>query len=322
MATSSQAVLKVGVIGAGAVAHMAYLPILARSERCFIEGVVARTEKSRGRVARIYNVKATFSSVDDLLSTKDLDCAFVLTPDELHEQHARKLLEAGVHVLCEKPLSRYLDECYQMADLSEKKGRILMVAFNRRFSPVYQRAWEELSGIKCQSCLVRKSKNRRQARALISDAIHVVDVMRWFCTGEMIKVFAIGEEASNHEEKSVSAIVEFSRGSQGIFLMNREAGQWEEKVDVYGSTETIHINYPMSIRIIRNNQIRATEVIPESWGTISVEETWGFKNMINHFFDCIIQDEEPLTSAQDAVMTHELVHKIYTAAHLPGLERS
>ena len=60
--------------------------------------------------------------------------ALILLPNHLHLDHARKALERGLHVFCEKPLAQNVADCLALKAVAEKSGRVLMVDFNQRYS--------------------------------------------------------------------------------------------------------------------------------------------------------------------------------------------
>jgi predicted dehydrogenase len=102
-------------------------------------------------------------------------------------------------------------------------------------------------------------------------------------------------------------------------VMSRAAGQWHERLEAHGSSQTAVVEYPESVRVV-GEETQEWQATPAGWGVVSAAARLGFSGLIDHFFDCVESRERPLTSIHEALRTHELVDAIYRAAGLPGLE--
>ena len=215
---------RIALIGAGNICWDVYLEDLSRRPELALAAVVARSPETRQRVASTYRIGEQFESVEELLEFGDFDQAFVLTPPEAHHHQVKALLGAGHDVLCEKPVAPSLAEVRDLEEVQQATGRVLLFAFNRRYCPVYLRARAAFAERRPDVCLVQKNKEATQRRALLNDAIHVVDAMRWFCGGEVedVQARALGDDP--HFETNVTASVRFSTGALGVFVMSRTAG--------------------------------------------------------------------------------------------------
>ena len=310
---------RIALVGAGSICWDVYLEDLSRRPEVELAAVVARSADTRHRVCARYRIGEQFESVEELLDFGDFDQAFVLTPPEAHHHQVVALLGAGHDVLCEKPVAPSLAEVRDLEEVQQATGRVLLFAFNRRYCPVYLRARAAFAERRPDVCLVQKNKEARQRRALLNDAIHVVDAMRWFCGGEVEDVQARALSDDPHFETNVTASVRFSSGALGVFVMSRTAGQWHERLEAHGSNQTAVVDYPESVRVV-GEEAREWQATPAGWGVVSAAARLGFSGLIDHFFDCVASRERPLTSVQEARRTHELVNAIYQAAGLPGLE--
>ena len=100
--------------------------------------VVAVASRDRGRAetfAREHEIERTYGSYDELLADPDLDAVYIPLPNSLHVEWARRALQAGKHVLCEKPLSRREADVASLFDLAEQSDRLCMEAFMWRHHP-------------------------------------------------------------------------------------------------------------------------------------------------------------------------------------------
>jgi predicted dehydrogenase len=134
--------LRVGVIGCGLVAqvmHLNYLRELA--DRFEIAAVCDLSEDVRAACALEYGVPAQFATWEELLA-KPLDAVLVLTSGS-HAPIAIAAARAGIHVLVEKPMCFSVAEGQAMIEAAAAAGVTLMVAYNKRYDPAYQRLVEE-----------------------------------------------------------------------------------------------------------------------------------------------------------------------------------
>jgi len=121
--------LRVGVIGSGAGQfHLEGYTEEPRTEIVAIAGLDDRVPV----LAQKYNVPNVYRDYQDLLAQDDIDAVSIAVPNFLHAPMAIAALEAGKHVLIEKPLARFESEAQQMVDAADKAGKILAVSFQRR----------------------------------------------------------------------------------------------------------------------------------------------------------------------------------------------
>lgn len=125
--------VRVGVIGAGRAAQVVHLPILARIRGARIAGVADPDENKAETIANRFGAEASAPSLEELAEVVDLDAVVVCTPNDAHEGVALSALEAGLHVLCERPLATSSDAARRMLAAARDADRRLMVAMNHRF---------------------------------------------------------------------------------------------------------------------------------------------------------------------------------------------
>lgn len=310
--------LRVGVIGTGYVSKNNFLPVLAQTEDIEFVGVMAKNYENAVRAAKSFGVQQAVDSLEKLVDL-GLDCAFVLTPKDVHAEQVSFLLRHGVDTYCEKPMATTLRSCDEIANLAEKTGRKLMIGFNRRYAPVVTEA-KKVWGDKAPDVMIaQKNRPQTEYHATLENAVHMVDLMRYFC-GEAKDVKAISKYTDRDYETFTTAQIEFENGSSGILIADRSAGQWEENLEMHGDNRTVHVHMPESVTIVDNEQRHTTELTPLAMGWAKSEDRLGFSFAIRHFFDCIRNNKTPMTSPQDAYKTHELLNRILISAGLPGME--
>lgn len=127
-------ILRVGIVGCGGIAGSKHLPALAKSEAvkmvAFCDILPERAQKAAQDFGK--TGAGVFSDYHELL-TLDLDIVYVLTPNSSHAPITIAALEAGKHVMCEKPMATSTAEARAMLDASRRTGRKLTIGYQNRF---------------------------------------------------------------------------------------------------------------------------------------------------------------------------------------------
>ncbi|MGN6760466.1 MAG: Gfo/Idh/MocA family protein [Leifsonia sp.] len=312
--------LRVGVAGVGNIATIAQLPTLVARDDVELTAVVTRKADPQPLMRR-WGFGRAYSTVDAMLEAETLDAVFILTPRSEHVEATRSALAAGVDVFCEKPLATRADDALFLAQLADDGGRILMVGFNRRFAPVYEAGREAFGARGASFCVAQKNRAGSEYRATFENAIHMVDLLRWYCGGEPVEVNAHAAGDDPWQEDGVSALIRFDSGNTGVLMAARNAGAWSEKLDAYGDGVTATISAPDSVAITRDGQTTVREMSAEAFGWATATQTFGFAGAVNHFLDRVRDRQQPLTSGAEAAKTQLLLDRILSAAGLPVEEQ-
>ena len=124
---------RVAVVGAGAIAQVAHLPVLRRLPGVEVSAICDSDVGKAQALARRFEVPEYYDDIEDVLRHSRSDAVVLCTPNHLHEIHVLAALSAGVHVLCERPLALSVDGVERILTASEKHGRRAMVGMNHRF---------------------------------------------------------------------------------------------------------------------------------------------------------------------------------------------
>jgi len=125
--------LRIALVGVGAAAQINHLPALKKLPDVELVGLVDRDPEKAARVAAKFGVPKAYSRFESLLEDEAVDAVDLTTPNYLHAPMAIAALEAGKHVLCERPLARSGSEAEAMAKAAKKSDRLLMCALQHRF---------------------------------------------------------------------------------------------------------------------------------------------------------------------------------------------
>lgn len=187
--------LRVGIVGTGNIFGRGYLPPLLETGAIRVSAVCDLDEGRAQDAAAALGGVAIAASATELVARDDLEAVFVLTPTHTHADLAIAALEAGKHVLCEKPMARSVADARRMADTAERTDRRLFIAHTRRFDerwmtifdqlragrigePVYlyrsEHAWNGASGD------AWPWRNEEGGGALWDVGIHIAELINWY----------------------------------------------------------------------------------------------------------------------------------------------
>jgi len=136
--------MKVGIIGAS-FARAAYLPALRHTPGAEVVALASARMESARRAASEFEVPHAYDDWEAMLATHELDLVCIATPTVLHEAQTLRAIEAGAHVLCEKPTAMDGREAARMLEAAEAAGRIHMIDHELRFNPNRMRIAELIS---------------------------------------------------------------------------------------------------------------------------------------------------------------------------------
>ena len=310
--------LRVGVIGVGSVSKNNYLPVLSQIEDVDLVGVMAKNFENASIAAKKFGAEKAVDTIEKLVDL-GIDCAFVLTPKAVHTEQIKFLVNHGIHTFSEKPMATTLKDCKEIVELSEKTDKKIMIGFNRRYAPVITAAKEAWNGSMPDVIIAQKNRPQTEYHATLENAVHMVDLMRYFC-GEAKDVKAISKYTDRDYETFTTAQIEFESGSSGLLVADRSAGQWEESIEMHGKNQTVFVKMPESLTVVDNEKRHTMEMTPLAMGWAKSEDKLGFTYAVKHFFDCVRNNKTPLTEPHDAYKTHELLNKVLISAGLPSME--
>ncbi len=127
--------MRVGIVGAGAIARRAHLPIYGSIPEAEVVGIADRDEALAKQVAEEFKIPKYCSSLEELLWDESIELVDVCTPPQTHLQIARQAIEKGKHLLVEKPLAISLKDALEIQEMVRQTGTKLCVIHNWRYFP-------------------------------------------------------------------------------------------------------------------------------------------------------------------------------------------
>ena len=204
---------KVGLVGAGAWGQRAYVPALTRLQGAALVAVADRDRARAEDVARQTGGLSVFGSIEAMLAGAALDIVCVATPDDCHVADAGVAVEAGIAILCEKPLAVSVQDARDLEARARTRNLPTRVGFTMRYAPAVRRLKEWVAGgaIGEPRLLQAFQQNgqfldpdrpfhwkmdaaRTGGGAIVEYGVHTIDLARWIM-GEVERVASAAQTA-------------------------------------------------------------------------------------------------------------------------------
>jgi predicted dehydrogenase len=207
-----------GILGAAGIARKRLLPAMGASRNGRVVALASRSPERAREMLAPYPGAEVSDSYEALLARPDIDAVYIPVPNGLHKEWTLRAIEAGKHVLCEKPLALNAQEAEEMAAAAVASGKHLMEAFMYRFHPAMrefvERAKEPMHVHTTFGFTVKDKDNiRLQAPlgggALLDVGCYAVSVSRWIL-GEPVDIVARAR-MERGVDMTVSALLKFDR---------------------------------------------------------------------------------------------------------------
>ncbi len=275
-----------------------------------VVAIVSRDEKVREKVRQEFGVPFAFSDYKQALTRDDIDLVSICTPDRLHAEQALFALEAGKHVLCEKPMTTRLADAARLAQKVKETGLKFMVGHNYRFIPQFAQVKQLVDSDTLGDLFYGESSYIQDLYFMekldpdywrlkdpqdfyLGGAIHNVDLLRWI-VGENEEVHTDANHMMPIYPLDVNYVsnFRFANGCIGRLLLILGAGLKDKfyvDFNVYG--------YEGSLKAVmqRDEFIKNMDKLAgDKPMTLPIEEADSFALEIAHFVDCVRQNKQPL----------------------------
>jgi predicted dehydrogenase len=329
--------IKFAIVGCGRIAQRHAEHITNFGELTAVCDIVYDKAETLGKE---YAVK-TYRSIDDLLTSEtETDVVSICSPNGLHAEHTIKALNAGFHVLCEKPMAINVHDCGRMIQAAEKNNRRLFAIKQNRFNPPVaevKRLIDNGTLGKIQSVQLSCFWNRNfdyyegswkgtkdiDGGTLYTQFSHFIDLLYWMI-GDVKSAKGIGRNFAHQGiiefEDAGVVILEFHNGAIGTinYTVNSFAGNMEGSLTIFGDKGTVKIGgqylNELEYQRIENHKI---ENLPEgnkanSYGTYQGSMS-NHDKVYENVIDVLQNGTSINTSSFEALKTVEIIDKIYTS---------
>ncbi len=219
----SKEVLRIGLIGCGEVCELKHLPALREVTAARVTAVADVNEAQARRVASRYGIEHVFTDARSLIQSGVADVIGVLVPPAAHFQVAAMAIEAGCHVLVEKPVALAIDHANQLVELASRHDARILMGFHMRWHRLIRRARQyvesgALGAIESIQTTWNSPRSddgipdwkRRRVDgggSLVEIGVHLFDFWRWLLHTEVEEVFAVTRHGERDDENAIVTAV-------------------------------------------------------------------------------------------------------------------
>jgi predicted dehydrogenase len=308
--------IRVAVIGAGYLGRF-HAQKYAQVSGCSLEAVVDVSAEARGRVAEEVGTRAV-ADYQDLLGK--VDAVSVVTPTPSHFEIARAFLEAGAHVLVEKPITQTPAEARDLIALARARKRVLQVGHLERFNAAILAAEPHLKTPRFVEChrLAPYRERGTDVNVVLDLMIHDLDIVQTIVGSPVSAIDAIGTPVFSGEIDIVNARIRFENGCVANATASRVSLKTERKLRIFEDDAYLSLDLQQKILTVvrkRESPPVAGE-LPVSIEEQSLEPGDALKAEIESFLTCIrtggtpvVTGEAGLYALETAIRITELVQR-------------
>ncbi len=321
--------LKVGIIGCGKIAQVRHIPEYLANPNVEIIGYYDYTFDRAKEMADKFGGTA-YESVGELLANEELDAVSVCTANFAHAENTIDALNAGKHVLCEKPLATTQEDCEAMIEAARKNGKKLMVDQNQRVIRAHQKARELLKEGAIGPVLTFRTtfghggpetwsinpgaatwffdRTKSAMGAMADLGVHKTDLIQYLLDTKVVETTA--KVTTLHKRGPDGELIGVDDNAMCIYEMeNGVVGTMTASWTYYGAEDNTTILYgeegimriyddpTYSLKLILKNGEEVDYMLDQ----IQTNDNQTSTGIIDEFVDCIEADREPMISGESVL---------------------
>lgn len=323
--------LRIGVIGLGGISQLNHLPNLSRIKDVVINGVAEIKSNTLQSVSEKFNIKNKFADYREMLRSTELDAVLIATPTGTHKEIALDCLNAGKHVMIEKPIATSSAEAEEIAATAKNKGLVAVVGMNMRFRPdimllksvIQSGEIGEIFHINCGWLRPRSSegkwfteKSKAGGGVILDLGIVLLDISLWLMKYPAVK--NLSTQNYTHRPASVEdTSVSFIRcENEKLITMETSWTLSSEKntfyMNIYGSKGNAFVN---PLRIVKQLEDGTTiDMTPSKTENSARLYKKSYENEIRHFIGAVKGLNPDVSPCGQAVDRMKVIEYMYQSA--------
>lgn len=342
--------VRLGMIGAGNIANL-HISSYKKNPNVEITAICDINPDRLNETADKFGIKNRYSSVKEMLANEKLDAADVCVWNCAHAECTIAALEAGLDVLCEKPMAMSYDEAKAMKETAERCGKLLMLGFVTRFSPEAKIAKDLIDGgflgdiYYSKASYIRRNGNpggwfsdkaKSGGGAVIDIGVHPLDLTRYLMGNpKPVSVYAVVNDYLRNERKALKTRVAWypkdadperdidDVDTSGVAIIKYDNGATTLLEAAYAINGDPHSERSLygtkggitldGMKVFSEMNGFMTDVKLVDLGSYKDGGDL-FDNEMNHFIDCVMGKCECKSPAEDGVVVMKILDAIYESA--------
>ena len=343
--------LKIGIIGTGNISNV-HIQAYLKNPNVELYAFCDINEEQLKSMAEKYHITRTYTDVHEMLKLKELDAVSVCVWNANHCPCTIAALNAGKHVLCEKPMALNAKEAEMMKEAAEKNGKLLMIGFVRRYGNDCEVLQDFINSdffgemYYAKATYLRRNgnpcgwfgdKSRSGGGPLIDLGVHVIDLVRYLMGNpKPVSVYGVTYQklfnrpnvkmssmyksvsATDHDicdvEDLASALIRFDNGA----TLSIEASfslnlkSDEGKIELFGTKGGAKLDPELELYTEMNDYLANVTLNYQT----ALDFNGLFAKEINHFVSCITDGIPCKSPAQDGIELMKILDAVYESARL------
>ncbi|WP_291329247.1 Gfo/Idh/MocA family oxidoreductase [Desulfovibrio sp. UCD-KL4C] len=320
--------MKVAVIGTGSMGQN-HVRLYSDIAGCELVGIADPNEEQTVRLCSLYGGRA-YSDYKELIEKEKPDAVTIALPTKLHMQATMDCLDAGIHVLVEKPIAKTVEEAREMIIKANNVGKTLQVGHIERFNPAIQQLKQRLANGELGKIFTIHSRRQSPYPGRITDvgvasdlATHELDMMRYISQSEVSTMTAeVSKVMNTDNEDIVFGLLRFENSVLGILDVNwvtptkvREIAITGENgmftVDYLNQTLSFHSNYAAEVNENKSEWFFTKFGVAEGdFTSFRVLKKEPLRLEVEAFLECCKTGKTPLVTGEDGLESLALALKI------------
>jgi len=321
------------IVGLGSLSINQILPAFSQCEKSKVVALVSGHPDKANKLALRYGVSPkniyNYQNYDSIKDNPEVDIIYIVLPNGMHAEYTVRGLQAGKHILTEKPMANTPAECQQMVDAGRKGNKKLMVAYRCRYEPYNQEAIRvarshELGTVKViladagfamkDPNVWRLKKSLAGGGSLMDIGIYALQAARYLTGEEPSEVNAMMYSTPNDPRfKEVEEAINFQLRFPSGILANCTSSYgyaWQSHYRVVTSEGWLELDPATAYNGLRMRVHRGN--VTEEKDLPVVDH---FAAEMEHMSDCVMQNKEPLTPGEEGLRDLTIMHALYEAAN-------
>ena len=321
--------IRYAVVGLGHIAQVAVLPAFDHAGRNSVLTALVSSDPAKLKyLGRRYGVKRTYSyeQYEECLQSGSIDAVYIALPNNMHAEYTVRAANAGVHILCEKPMAVMERECQSMIRAVRKNNVKLMIAYRLHFEEANLTAVEIVKSGKLGEARIFNSLFGLQVRpgnirtqselgggTLYDLGVYCINAVRYLFQDEPLEVFAYAAARDDRRFREIdemtAAVLRFPKDRIASFTTSFGATD-VASYEIIGTKGKLRVDpayeYEMALKHSLTVDGKTTS------RTFARRDQ--FAAEILYFSDCIINNVEPEPSGQDGLADVRVVRALYRSA--------
>lgn len=248
-----------GILSTAAIGTERVIPAMQQADTCNIQAIASRNLQRAQQVAAEQGIAQAYGSYEALLADPAIEAIYISLPNDMHVDWSSRCLEAGKHVLCEKPIALNTDEARTLLAVRDRTGFLIEEAFMVRHHPQWARVREiidsgeigDLVAVQCAySHFLDDPNNIRNdpdkgGGALYDIGSYAITISRLVFDSEPVRVMALLERDSRYgTDCMTSALLQFAQG-HACFTVSIQATR-QQHAHIIGTKGWIRADFPFA----------------------------------------------------------------------------